>query len=435
MKDWQNKYQHKIVSPEEAIAQGVKSGDRVATGHACGEPQALMEALVAAAPNLKNVEIIHMVAMGPAKYAAPEYEGIFRHNALFVGAGVRKAIAEGRADYTPCFFSEIPLLFRDRILPADAALIQFSEPDEEGYCSFGLSADYAYDAALQAPVVIGQINSHYPRTGGVKIHLDDITYLVLKDEPIIELNPPKIGEVEEKIGSNVASLIEDGATLQLGIGAIPDAVLLFLKHKKDLGIHSEMFSDGVVELAEAGVITNKKKTLHPGKFIATFLMGSKRLYDFIHNNPDVELHPATYTNDPYVIGQNDNLISVNSALQVDFMGQINAEVIGGNQFSGIGGQVDFIRGARRSKGGKSIIAIPSTASGGKVSRIVSELDRFSAVSTSRNDVDYIVTEYGIARLRGKNLWQRAEALIEIAHPDFQEQLKEELRGKPWGYKG
>ena len=429
MKDWQIKYKDKVVTAEEAIAKGVKSGDRVVTAHACGEPPTLVEALVGAAPNLKNVEVIHMLAMGPAKYAAPEYEGIFRHNALFVGAGVRKAIAEGRADYTPCFFSEIPLLFRDKILPADAALIQVSEPDEDGYCSYGLSADYTMDAAEQAPVVIAQVNSFYPRTGGVKIHLDDITYLVPKDEPIIELKPPTIGEIEEKIGANVAKLIEDGDTLQLGIGAIPDAVLLFLKHKKDLGIHSEMFSDGVVELAEAGVITNAKKTLHPGKFIATFLMGSERLYNFVNNNPDVELYPATYTNDPYIIGQNDNMVSINSALQVDFMGQVNAEVIGGNQFSGIGGQLDFIRGARRSKNGRSIIALPSTASGGKLSRIVSELDRGSAVSTTRNDIHCVVTEYGIANLRGKSLRQRAEALIEIAHPKFREELYAQLNEK------
>ena len=431
MKDWQSKYQDKIVTPAEAIAKAVKSGDRVATAHACGEPQSLMQALVDGAPNLKNVEIIHMLAMGPAKYTAPEYEGIFRHNALFVGASVRKAIAEGRASYTPCFFSEIPLLFRDNILPADVALIQVSPPDEEGNCSFGLSADYTYDAAKQAPIVIAQVNSHYPRTGGVQIHLDEITYLVPQDEPIIELKPPKIGEVEEKIGSNVASLVQDGDTLQLGIGAIPDAVLLFLKHKKNLGIHSEMFSDGVVELAEAGVITNRDKTLHPGKFVATFLMGTRRLYDFVDNNPDVLLYPATYTNDPCVIGENDNMVSINSALQVDFMGQVNAEVIGGNQFSGIGGQVDFIRGARRSKGGRSIIAIPSTASGGKLSRIVAELDDYSAVSTSRNDVHYIVTEYGIANLRGKTLGQRAAALIEIAHPDFRDELRAKLKEKNW----
>ncbi len=431
MKDWQNKYQDKIVSPEVAIEKGVRSNSRVVIAHACAEPQTLVEALVAGAPHLKDVEIVHMVAMGKAKYTAPELAESFHHNALFVGGSTRKAVSEGRASYTPCFFSEIPSLFREKILPVQTALIQISYPDEEGYCSYGVSVDYGQVAAESAQVVIGQMNTFCPRTGGAKIHLDQIDYLVLKDEPLIELQPPAIGEIEKKIGENVASLIEDGSTLQLGIGAIPDAVLLFLKEKKDLGIHSEMFSDGVVELAEAGVITNKKKTLHPGKFIATFLMGTRRLYDFVDNNPDVEMHPVDYTNDPFVVAQNEKLMSINSAIQVDFMGQVNAEVIGGKQFSGIGGQVDFVRGARRSKGGKSIIALPSTASGGKVSRIVCELDSGSAVSTSRNDVDYIVTEYGIAYLRGKTLRQRAEELIKISHPDFQAQLTEKLQKMNW----
>ena len=431
MKDWQNKYQDKIVSPEVAIEKGVRSNSRVVIAHACAEPQTLVEALVAGAPHLKDVEIVHMVAMGKAKYTAPELAESFHHNALFVGGSTRKAVSEGRASYTPCFFSEIPSLFREKILPVQTALIQISYPDEEGYCSYGVSVDYGQVAAESAQVVIGQMNTFCPRTGGAKIHLDQINYLVLKDEPLIELQPPAIGEIEKKIGENVASLIEDGSTLQLGIGAIPDAVLLFLKEKKDLGIHSEMFSDGVVELAEAGVITNKKKTLHPGKFIATFLMGTRRLYDFVDNNPDVEMHPVDYTNDPFVVAQNEKLMSINSAIQVDFMGQVNAEVIGGKQFSGIGGQVDFVRGARRSKGGKSIIALPSTASGGKVSRIVCELDPGSAVSTSRNDVDYIVTEYGIAYLRGKTLRQRAEELIRISHPDFQAELTEKLTKMNW----
>ncbi len=431
MKDWQNKYQDKIVSPEVAIEKGVRSNSRVVIAHACAEPQTLVEALVAGAPHLKDVEIVHMVAMGKAKYTAPELAESFHHNALFVGGSTRKAVSEGRASYTPCFFSEIPSLFREKILPVQTALIQISYPDEEGYCSYGVSVDYGQVAAESAQVVIGQMNTFCPRTGGAKIHLDQIDYLVLKDEPLIELQPPAIGEIEKKIGENVASLIEDGSTLQLGIGAIPDAVLLFLKEKKDLGIHSEMFSDGVVELAEAGVITNKKKTLHPGKFIATFLMGTRRLYDFVDNNPDVEMHPVDYTNDPFVVAQNEKLMSINSAIQVDFMGQVNAEVIGGKQFSGIGGQVDFVRGARRSKGGKSIIALPSTASGGKVSRIVCELDPGSAVSTSRNDVDYIVTEYGIAYLRGKTLRQRAEELIRISHPDFQAELTEKLTKMNW----
>jgi 4-hydroxybutyrate CoA-transferase len=308
----------------------------------------------------------------------------------------------------------------------DVLLMQVTPPDAEGFCSYGVSVDYTEAAAQSARTVIAQMNSRLPRTGGSRIHLDALTCIVEQDEAVIELTPPKIGEIELKIGENVAALIPDGATLQLGIGAIPDAVLLSLKGKKDLGIHSEMFSDGVVLLAEAGVVNNRRKNLHPGKFIATFLMGSRKLYDFAHNNPDVELHPVDYTNAPHIIGQIENLISINSALQVDLMGQVNAEMIGSKQFSGTGGQVDFVRGAGLSPGGKSIIALPSTAAKGTISRICLELDKGSAVTTSRNDVHYVVTEYGAADLRGKSLRQRAEALINISHPDFRPILREEL---------
>lgn len=428
MNDWRMAYQNKLVSAEQAI-QVVKSGDRVVTGHACGEPSALVEALVARAPELSAVEIVHMVAMGPAKYAQPGMEASFRHNALFVGASTRKAVEEKRADYTPCFFSEIPRLFREKLLPVDVALIQITPPDKEGFCSYGLSADYTVAAAECAATVIAQVNAKMPRTGGVKIHLDAIDFLVEKEEPLLELKPPAIGAIEKQIGEHVASLIADGSTLQLGIGAIPDAVLLFLTGKKDIGIHSEMFSDGVVGLAEAGVITNKQKTINPGKFMAAFLMGTRKLYDFIDGNPLVELQPVDYINDPCVIGQHDNMVSINSALQVDLMGQVNAEMIGSRQFSGIGGQVDFVRGVSRAKNGKSIIALPSTAAGGRVSRIACELDRGAAVSTSRNDVHYIVTEYGIANLRGKSLRERTLALIGIAHPDFRESLLAEAKDK------
>lgn len=428
MKNWREIYKNKIVSAEQAV-KSIKSGNRVIIGHACGEPPTLVEALVQRAPELENVEIVHMVAMGSAKYAQPGMEKSFRHNALFVGGTTRKAVEEKRADFTPCFFSEVPRLFKNNILPVDAVLMQVSPPDKEGFCSYGVSADYTKPAAECAKVVIAQMNQNMPRTGGAKIHLDSINYIVEQDEPLIELKPPKIGEVEKAIGENVASLIPDGATLQLGIGAIPDAVLLFLNDKKDLGIHSEMFSDGVVGLAEAGVITNRKKNINAGKFTATFLMGTKRLYDFVDNNPDVELQSVDYVNDPYVIGQHDNMISINSAIQVDLMGEVNAEMIGNRQFSGVGGQVDFVRGASRSKGGKSIIAMPSTASGGKVSRIACELDRGAAVTTSRNDVHYVVTEYGVADLRGKSLRERAKALIAVSHPDFRDKLTAEAKEK------
>lgn len=428
MNNWREIYKGKIVSVKQALGH-IKSGDRVVIGHACGEPTALVEALVDRASDLSNVEIVHMVAMGAAKYAQPGMEKSFRHNALFVGGSTRKAVEEKRADFTPCFFSEIPRLFKNNIMPVDVTLLQITPPDEQGFCSYGVSADYTQPAAECAKVVIAQINNNVPRTGGAKIHLDAIHFIVEHDEPLIELTPPKIGEVEKAIGENVAGLIQDGATLQLGIGAIPDAVLLFLKDKKDLGIHSEMFSDGVVVLAEAGVINNRKKTVNPGKFMATFLMGTKKLYDFANNNPDVELQSVDYINDPYVVGQHENMISINSALQVDLMGQVNAEMIGSRQFSGVGGQVDFIRGASRSLNGKSIIALPSTASGGKISRITCELDRGAAVTTSRNDIHYVVTEYGVADLRGKSLRERAKALIAISHPDFRNKLTAEAKEK------
>jgi 4-hydroxybutyrate CoA-transferase len=334
-------------------------------------------------------------------------------------------VQENRGTFTPCFFSEVPRLFKSKILPVDVMLLQVTPPDEQGFCSYGLSADYTQAATESAKIVIAQMNSTFPRTSGIKIHLDALTWIVECDRPTVELVSPKFGEVERRIGEYIASLVPDGATLQLGIGAIPEAALLCLRDKKDLGIHSEMFSDGVVALAEAGVITNKKKTINAGKFIVTFLMGTKKLYDFVNNNPAVEMHPVDYVNDSYIIGQHDNMIAINSALQVDLSGQINAEMIGEVQYTGVGGQVDFVRGAGRSKGGKAIIALPSTAAKGTISRICRSLDTGSAVTTSRNDVQYVITEYGIADLRGKTLQQRADALIGIAHPDFRAMLRGE----------
>ncbi|MEN6464643.1 MAG: acetyl-CoA hydrolase/transferase C-terminal domain-containing protein [Syntrophaceae bacterium] len=422
MSDWKQKYAKKIMTAADALKQ-VRDGDRVVVGHACGEPPTLVEALVARGPELKGVEVVHMVAMGPAKYAQPGMEGSFRHNSLFVGATTRKAVSEGRALHTPCFFSEIPRLFSWRILPVDVTLMQVTPPDKDGFCSLGVSVDYTLASSRSDRLTIAQVNRNMPRTCGETIHMDEIDCVVEKDEPLIELKPPVIGDVERAIGEHVAGLIEDGSTLQLGIGAIPDAVLLFLKNKKDLGIHTEMFSDGVLALTEAGVVTNRKKTINTGKFVATFLMGTRKFYDFVDNNPDVVMRPVDYTNDPFVIGQHEKMVSINSALQVDLMGQANAEMIGRNQFSGVGGQVDFVRGASRSKGGKSIIALPATAAKGKVSRIACELDRGSAVTTSRNDIHFVVTEFGTADLRGKSIRERAKALIGIAHPDFRQSLE------------
>jgi 4-hydroxybutyrate CoA-transferase len=350
----------------------------------------------------------------------------FRHLSQFVGGMTRETIKAGHGDYTPCYFFQIPGLW-SRTLPLNAAIIHVSLPDEHGYCSYGVSVDYSGHAAVNARhnggVVIAQINKYMPRTlGDCFIHVSQMDCIVEHDEPITELAPAVITDVEPEIGKNCASLIKDGDCMQLGIGSIPDAVLLFLKEKKHLGIHSEMFSDGVVELVEAGVIDNSAKNFHKGKMVATFLMGTRRLYDFVHNNPMVYMAPVNYTNDPYIAGQNDNLVSINSAIQIDLLGQVCAETIGTTQFSGVGGQVDFVRAAAISKGGRSIIAMPSTASGGKFSKIVPFLDQGAAVTTSRNDVEYVVTENGVANLRFYSMRERARALIRIAHPDFRDQL-------------
>ncbi|SFR72421.1 acetyl-CoA hydrolase/transferase family protein [Anaeromicropila populeti] len=425
--DWQERYGDRICTAEEAVSH-IQSGNRVVVAHACSEPVVLTDALVQYAEkySYENVEIVHMVPMGKAGYCKPGMEKHFRHNGLFLGASTRDAVAEGRGDYTPVFFSEIPELIRTKLRP-DVALLQVSEPDEHGYCSLGLSCDYTWEGAKSAAIRIAQMNKEMPRVLGDNfIHVSEIDYIVPEDVKIIQLQPPKIGEVQKKIGENVASLIKDRDCLQLGIGAIPDAVLLFLKDKKDLGIHSEMFSDGVVELIEKGVITNKYKQIDKDKCVATFLMGTDRLYDFVNNNPMVCMKPVDYVNDPRVICQNDNVVSVNSCVEVDLMGQVCSESVGLKQISGIGGQVDFVRGANLSKGGRTIMAMPATAAKGTVSKIVPLLTPGAAVTTSRCDVDYVVTEYGIAQLHGNTLKERARQLIEIAAPEFQEELKAEF---------
>lgn len=421
---WEKIYQSNLVSAESA-AQAIPSNSRMVLGHAASTPVDVLKAMTDAKENYKDVEIVHMLCLGEGKYLAEDMKGHFRHNALFVGGNSRKAIERNQADYTPCFFNEVPGLFKEGRLPVDVALIQVSRPDAKGMCSFGLSSDYTKPAAECAKIVIAEVNEQMPRVGGDNfIHVSDLDYIVETNNPLYEIPLPRIGDVEKAIGENCAKLVEDGSTLQLGIGAIPDAVLMFLKDKKDLGIHTEMFSDGILELVEAGVVNGRKKSLHPGKMISTFLMGSKALYDFVDNNPLVELHPVDYVNHPAVIMQNDNIVSINSCIQVDLMGQVVSETIGLKQFSGVGGQVDYVRGASMAKGGKSIIAIPSTASKGKVSRIVPFIDEGSAVTTTRNDVHYIVTEFGVAELKGKTLRQRAQALIQVAHPDFKEELIE-----------
>jgi 4-hydroxybutyrate CoA-transferase len=422
---WQDDYNKRFLSADEA-ARHIKSGDRVVFGHAIGEPAAIADALVRNKDAYRDVEIVHMICMGKGEYCKPEYAENFRHNALFVGANSRDAVYSGRGDFTPCYFSEIPKLFTDGYLPVDVACMQVSPPDGNGFVSLGTSVDYAKAAIASARTVIAEVNPNMPYTlGDSLISVKDIDFFVKVDYPLIELKPAPLTDVEKKIGAYCGSLIEDGATLQLGIGSLPDAVLNALHDKKDLGIHSEMVSDGVVALIESGVINNSKKTLHPGYAVVSFLMGTRRLYDFVHKNENVRLYPVDYVNDPYVIAKNEKMISINSCVQVDLMGQVASESVGLKQISAVGGQVDFVRGANLSKGGKSIIAIPSTAGGDKISKIVPFLDPGAAVTTNRCDVNYIVTEYGIAQLKGKTLRQRAKALIGIAHPSFRDSLKEE----------
>lgn len=423
--DWKQYYSNRCVSHDEAVKE-IKSGNRVVIGHAVGEPSGLAEAMVRNKDRYENVEIVHMVCMGKGEYCNEGMEKHFKHNSLFLGGNARKAVSEGRADYTPCYFSEIPSLFKKGILKIDVMLVQVSPPDEHGYCSLGVSVDYGKAAVENAKIVIAEVNDKMPRTlGDSFVHVSQIDKFVEVSRDIIELPPPKITEIEKQIGKNCASLIEDGSTLQLGIGALPDALLGFLKDKKDLGIHSEMISDGVVDLIEEGVINNSKKTLHKDKVVVTFLMGTKKLYDYVDNNPLFEMHPVDYVNDPTVIMKNDKMVSINSCVQVDLMGQVASESIGLKQISAVGGQVDFVRGANMSKGGKSIIAMASSIKDGKVSKIVPLLDEGAAITTNRNDVRYIVTEYGIADLFGKSLRQRGRELIKIAHPNFRPMLIEE----------
>ena len=433
MKEWKEIYKSKVTTPQEAVNE-VRSGQRVFIGSGAAEPQLLVHALSDRGQELSDTQITHILTLGTAPYADPKLENGFRHNALFIGPNVREAVAEGRADFTPVFLSEVPDLFRRGKLPIDVAFIQVSPPDEHGYCSYGVSVDVTKSAAESARLVVAEVNPNMPRTlGDCFIHVNDIHAFVPSGEPIIETPAGQIDDVAKRIGQHIADLIQDGSTLQLGIGTIPDAVLACLGDKKDLGIHSEMFSDGVIELVERGVINGSRKSIHAGKIIASFVLGTRRLYDFIDNNPMCEFHPSEYTNDPFRIAQNDRMVAINSALQVDLTGQVCADSLGTYFYSGIGGQVDFIRGAARSHQGRPIIALPSTASGGKVSRITPILTPGAGVVTSRGDVHYVVTEYGIANLHGKTIRERAMALIHIAHPDHREKLMEEARNRKLVY--
>ncbi len=426
--NWKELYHDKIMTAAEAVRM-IEDGQWIVTSHAAANPQVIMRELVAQKERFGNLRIFHVLPVGYTDYLLPENAVHFHHVTTFAGPASRGLISAGLADFIPSFFKDVPGLLGDAV-PVDVAVVNVSLPDDEGYCSLGVACDYNVASVENAKRIIAQVNECMPRVGGREnaVHISRFDAIVPCADPLPETpSPPAPTHVESAIGRYCADLVRDGDTLQLGIGAIPDAVLSFLKDKKDLGIHSETFSDGAVGLIRAGVANGSRKTLYPGKVVATFLVGSRVLYDFVADNPDVIMLPVDRVNDPNTIAQIDNMVSINSCLEVDLTGQINAESVGARQFSGVGGQVDFIRGARMSSGGRSIIAMPSTAAKGKVSRIVPMLSPGAIVTTSRCDVDHVVTEYGVASLRGRTLAERAAALIAIAHPDFRDILKAEYR--------
>lgn len=419
---WVDEYKRKLATASEAMSI-IKSNDRVFISGNAATPYVLVNALAARKEELKNIELVHVLLLGDDPFSKPEMEGHFRHNSLFVGPADRKAINEGRADYIPIFLHQIPDLFFSGQMPLDVAVIHLSPPDEHGFMSYGVEVLCSKAAAETAKIVIAQVNEKMPRVlGDSFIHVSRVDKVVEVSEDLPQLEKKPFSDVEKKIGVSIAELIEDGSTLQLGIGGIPDAVLASLEGKHDLGVHTEMVSDGVMEAVEKGIVTGAKKNFHPYKIILTFLLGSKNLYKFAHNNPVLEAHPTDYTNHPVNVSQNDKMVCINSAIELDITGQICSDSIGTYIYSGFGGQVDFIRGAAHSKGGKPIIALPSTAKKGELSRIVPFLKKGAGVVTTRADVHYVVTEYGVAFLHGKNLQERTKALINIAHPKFRDDL-------------
>jgi 4-hydroxybutyrate CoA-transferase len=434
--DWHSTYQSRVTTADEAV-KAIKSGNRIFMTGNVSVPQKLLAALVDYAPNLKDVEICQALSVGPADYVKPEMAGHLRVNTLFIGANVRKAVWEGRADFTPVLLSEFTLLFKNKVLPVDVAMIHVSLPDEHGFCSLGVEVGLTKSPAESAKIIIAEVNEQMPRSlGDSFIHVSRLTYMVPVDYPIAEL--PMGGEgddgISKQIAGFIADLIPDGATMQMGIGAIPDAVLGFLDNKKDLGIHSEMFSDGVIPLVEKGVINNSCKTLHTGKMVAGFVLGTQALYKWIDDNPLCEFHRQEYVNDPFVIAQNEKMVAINSAIEIDLTGQVCADSIGTKFFSGVGGQLDFIYGASRSKGGVPIIAMPSTnvmKDGTLASKIVPTLKPGAGVVTGRNHVHYVVTEYGVADLYGKSVRQRVMELIKVSHPDFRSDLEKQANGLNW----
>jgi 4-hydroxybutyrate CoA-transferase len=419
---WELPYRERRCSAEEAV-QAIQSNQRVFLTGNCSVPQVVIRAFNEHARNLENVEIVQVLTIGAEGFVDPGMEGHIRVNTMFISGDVRPAVNEGRADFTPVFLSEIPKMFRHE-LPIDVALIQVSPPDEHGFCSFGVEVGITKTAAEAAKVVIAEINPNMPRTlGDSFVHVSKLAHIVEVDYTLPEFIMGEPSPIQQEIGRYIADMIEDGSTLQMGIGGIPDAVLQYLGGKKDLGVHTELFSDGIIELVARGIITNEAKTLHPGKIISGMILGTQQLYEFVHDNPVVEMHPTEYVNDPFRIAQNDKMISINSAIEVDLTGQVCADSIGHKFYSGVGGQVDFVRGAARSKGGKPNVALPSTTKNDTISRITWQLKPGAGVITTRNDIHYIVTEYGVAHLYGKSIRQRARAMIDIAHPDFREELE------------
>jgi 4-hydroxybutyrate CoA-transferase len=414
--------EQRTLTPERAAAL-IQSGQRVFLTGNCSTPLAFINALFERYATLRNVEIVQLLGMGIENYLTPEIAQHIRVNSLFISPNIRQAVHQGLADFTPVFLSEIPRLFREGRLVLDVAVIHVSPPDARGYCSYGVEVGVTKSAAESAGIVIAEVNPNMPRTlGDSFIHINQIDYFVPVDYPLPEHPPKPSSPIHDQIARHIAEIIPDGATLQMGIGGIPDAVLGRLHDHRNLGVHTELFSDGVMKMIEAGIITNAMKSIHPGKVIAGFVLGTRHLYDYIDDNPIFELHPTEYVNDPFIIAQNYKMTSINSALEIDITGQVCADSIGASFYSGAGGQLDFVRGAVRSQGGMTIIALPSTAKNGTVSRITTQLKAGAGVVTTRYDVHYVATEYGIVDLWGRSIAERVQALVSIAHPNFREEL-------------
>ena len=430
--NWEQTYRAKICTADEAV-RAIKSHDRIFMTGNCSVPKELLGALVRRAPELEEVEIVQVLTIGPAEYVAPEMEGHIRVNSLFISDNVRRAVNEGRANFTPILLSQIPQALRDpKLLRPDVAMIHCSPPDEHGFCTYGVEVGLTKPAAESARIVIAEVNDRMPRSlGDCFVHVSRLTHIVPTSYQVVEVPMGAPGELQKRIASHIADLIPDGATIQMGIGEIPDAVLLYLEDKRDLGVHTELFSDGIIDLIESGVVTNAAKTIHRGKVISGFAIGSQRLYDYMDNNPMFEFHPQDYVNDPFVIAQNAKQVALNSALEIDLTGQVCADSIGTVFYSGVGGQLDFIYGASRSSGGVPIIALPATAKDGQVSRIVPMLRQGAGVVTTRNHVHYVVTEYGVADLFAKTIRQRVRELIAVAAPQFRAELSAFAKKQCW----